>query len=874
MKLTFCSPGVAAAAALALVGGWLAAQPAAQSRPTPPVAIPVQGGSVQQGTRGVTGYPAARTGGTYMHNFYFSPAVSATPWWPDWSPDGTWIAVAMHGSIWRVNPATGQASELTAGPTYHSSPDISPDGKWLIYTADYDSRKIQLEVLNLDTGATAALTNDEQIYTDPVFSPDGSRVAYVSTAPNGYFNVYVRPIKDGQWAGPEIAVTTDHTYPSDRLYFGNVDVHISPAWLPDGKELLLVSNRNVALGSGNVYRVPAVAKGMEKAVVVRAEQTLYRPRPDVSLDGKRFVYASTSGAADQYNNLYVQPTMGGEPYKLTLFQHDAFHPRWSPDGEWIAFISNEGGLPQLALLETYGGALRTVRITERHWKRPVGTLSVRVVDDATGETLAARTHLAASDGKQYVPSDAYARVSGIGDRIVHTPGPFTVQVPAGKVTMTTVAGFERPFVTTAAEVKAGDVTLVTVRMTRLTDLNARGWYSGSTHVHMNYAGNLHNTLENLMMMSAAEDQDIVNEQVANKDNRILDYHHFVKGGGAHPLSTKDRVLVVGQEYRPPFYGHVFMFGMRDHLISPYTTGYEGTAIESLYPSNTDMFRKAKAQGATVGYVHAFTTDQDPMELGLGGGKGFMVDAGLGTTDAVEWSDAGRGSFVPWYAVLNNGFRVTATGGEDSISSMHASKLVGSVRTYVYTGDRGLSMEAWFEGLRAGRAFVTTGPLVTMTANGRGPGEEIALPAGGGSVEIAGWSRSMTPLAEAVLVHNGEVVERIPFTGDRTALDFTRTLKVTRSGWYHLRVEGARNERFPLDAGFAQAFTNPVWITVGGAPVRSASAAAYSVKWIDMLRLMAEAWPGWRSQKERAHVFAQFDEAKKIYQQRGAEGAGR
>jgi len=32
--------------------------------------------------------------------------------------------------------------------------------------------------------------------------------------------------------------------------------------------------------------------------------------------------------------------------------------------------------------------------------------------------------------------------------------------------------------------------------------------------------------------SAAEDQDIVNEQVANKDNRILDYHHFVKGGGA------------------------------------------------------------------------------------------------------------------------------------------------------------------------------------------------------------------------------------------------------------------------------------------------------------------------------------------------------
>jgi TolB protein len=860
--------GSAAVAALAL-----AAAPSAQTppaSPAKPVPIPMQGGAAQQATRGgAAPYRAAKTGGNYMHNFYFPPAVSATPWWPDWAPDGSWIAVSMGGSIWRVDPKTGRAAELTAGPTYHSSPDISPDGRWLVYTADHDGQKIQLEMLNLGTGATHALTSDEQVYTDPVFSPDGTRLAYVSTAPSGYFNVYVRAIRDGQWAGPEIAVTSDHRFGNDRLYFGDYDVHISPAWTPDGKELLLVSNRGVALGSGNVYRVPAEAKAMEKAVVVRAEQTLYRPRPDVSIDGKRFVYASTSGAADQFNNLYVQPTVGGEPYKLTFFQHDAFHPRWSPDGEWIAFISNEGGLPQLALLETYGGEIRQVPITERRYRRPMGRLSVRVVDDASGEVIAARTHLTAADGKQYVPADAYARVSGIGDRIFHTPGTFTVDVPVGTVTMTMMAGFERTIATTKAEVTPHEPALVTVRMKRLADLSAGGWHNGSTHVHMNYAGNLHNTLENLLMMSAAEDQDIVNEQVANKDNRILDYQHFVKGGGAHPLSTADRVLVVGQEYRPPFYGHVFMFGLRDHLISPFVTGYEGTAVESLYPSNTDMFRKAKAQGATVGYVHAFGGEADPLAGGLGGGKGFMVDAALGTTDAVEWSNAGRGSFHPWYAVLNNGFKVTAVGGEDSISSMHASKLVGAVRTYVHTGARPMSMAAWFDGLRAGRAFVTTGPLVQLTVNGAGPGEEIALPAGG-EVQLTGWVKSITPLQEASIVFNGEVVATIPFTGDRTSLTFTRTLTVPHSGWYHLRAEGAPAERFPVDADYAQGFTNPVWVTVGGAPVRSKAAAAYSIKWVDTLRQMAEAWPGWRSQKERAHVFAQFDEAKRIYQQRAAE----
>ena len=178
------------------------------------------------------------------------------------------------------------------------------------------------------------------------------------------------------------------------------------------------------------------------------------------------------------------------------------------------------------------------------------------------------------------------------------------------------------------------------------------------------------------------------EQVANKDNRILDYHYFVPGGGAHPVSEPDQLVIVGQEYRPPFYGHVFMFGMREHLISPFVTGYEGTGIESLYPSNTDMLLKAKAQGAVTGYVHPFLGESDPLLGNLGGGKGFIVDAALGATDALEWSDSSTAGFHPLYAVWNSGLRIAATGGEDSISSLQRSKLLGSFRTYVYTGNGG------------------------------------------------------------------------------------------------------------------------------------------------------------------------------------------
>ena len=815
-------------------------------------------------------YPSSKHGGNYMHNFYFPPAPSSTPWAPNWSPDGESIAVAMSGSIWKVDPKTGIAEELTNDARYHSLPDWSPDGKWIVYTADDGSTTIQLSMLNVESGESHALTNDDFIYVDPVFSPDGTRLAYVSTKPNGYFNVYIRAIENGQWSGEEIAVSADNNYGNQRLYFGDWDMHITPTWLPNGNELLIVSNRGVPLGSGNVFRVPAEAQGIANANAVLEEQTLYRTRPHVSLDGKRFIYSSTAGAADQFNNLYVQPTVGGEPYKMTFFQHDAFHPRFSPDGEWIAYISNQGGLPQLALLETYGGAQRTVHINDRRYRRPMGVLSMRTIDGSAGELTGSRIHLTASDGKFYAPNEAYARLGQQGDPVFHTTGEFQVHLPVGAVELLTTKGFEFVPQESSVTIEPGEVTQVTVTLERMTDMAAKGWYSGSTHVHMNYGGNLHNTLENLMMMSEAEDQDVVNEQIANKDNRILDYQFFVKGGGPHPLSTEDRILVVGQEYRPPFYGHVFMFGLRDHLISPYTTGYEGTAIESLYPSNTDMFRKAKAQGATVGYVHAFGGESDPLEGTLGGGKGFMVDAALGTTDAVEWSGASRAGFYPWYAALNNGLKVTATGGEDSIGNLHRSKLVGSVRTYVYTGERGLDMEAWFEGLRGMHAFVSSGPLVELTVDGKIPGETVELASEGMEITVAGRVRSITPLERVFLVFNGEVVQRIPLSSDGMSASFLEELPVEKSGWYLLRAEGRPEERFPLDASYAQAFTNPVWVEVAGRPVRNRAAAEYSIQWIDKLQEMAEQWPGWRSEKEKSHVYGQFEEARAIYRKFASE----
>jgi hypothetical protein len=807
-------------------------------------------------------YAAARHGGPYMWNYYIPPAPGSSPWAPCWSPDGKRIAAAMQGSIWIVDPQTGEAAETTSTNGYASSPTWSPDGKWIVYTADYNHRRIQLETVNVSSGDYHALTHDEAIYLDPVFSPDGSQLAYVSTLPNGYFNIYVRAFRDGQWSGEPFAVTTDTAYPRDRLYVGQWDMHTQPAWTPGSKELVFVWDHDVALGSGDLWRAPAIADGMRQATRILHEQTLYRTRPDVSPDGKHIVYASTAGAADEFTNLYLLPVTGGDPYKITFGAFDHFHPRWSPDGQWIAFISNEGGLPQLCLLETWGGATKRVRITARIWKRRMGKLHVRVLDAATGLPTAARIQGTGADGRAYAPADAYARLSASGMAYFHTEGEFTVEAPPGRMTFEVIKGFEYQPVRQQVDIVAGRTSSATVRLHRIANLPAEGWYSGSTHVHMNYGGNLHDTPENLAMMASAEDLHMVNALASNKDNRVLDWQYFRPNQQDYPLkqAVPGVRILFGEEYRPAFWGHTFVLGMRDHLMSPFTANYEGTALDSLYPTNTDIFRKVKAQGGITGYVHPFG-DTDPLASGTGA-KGFPVDAALGALDALEWSGAVRAEMGVWQHLLNNDIALVPVGGEDSINDLHALRTLGAIRTFAHL-DGPLSGSAWLDAVRKGRTFFSTGPLLTLKVQGELPGSIIRLPTSGGSVLIEARMRSVVPVSKLVLYHRRGVLREIPVGADGKSAIFRERVHIAESDWISLSAEGPFDARF--EPAFALAATNTVRIYVGDQKIRDRASAEYCLRWVEKIRAEAEKWPWWSSESDKKHVLAQFDEAQKVYQ---------
>ena len=386
-------------------------------------------------------YPAAKSGGNYMHNYYLPPP-SSTPWRPAWSPDGEWIAFSMAGSLWKIRPGEDKAYELTANATYDSSPVWSPDGRWIAYTADDNYRRINLKLLSVATGESTALTQRDHVNLDPVWSPDGSKLLYVSTAPDGWYNIYAMPIQDGN-PGEPVRLTEANQYGNSRLYFGDNDLHIQPTISPDGKKMILVSNRGIPLGSGAIWRAPIESDAMVKAKRILREETLYRTRPQWSHDGKRILYSSHRGS--QYTNLFVLPAVGGEPYQLTFGEWDHFDPRWSPDGEWIVYVSNQHGISDLRLLKTYGGEERKIEIRQRIHRRPTGTLDVIVSDADTGQPTEARIYLRASDGKAYVPPDAYHRVSSYALNLdcFHTKGRFVLDVPAGKVSLRAMKGFER-----------------------------------------------------------------------------------------------------------------------------------------------------------------------------------------------------------------------------------------------------------------------------------------------------------------------------------------------------------------------------------------------------------------------------------------------
>jgi hypothetical protein len=368
---------------------------------------------------------------------------------------------------------------------------------------------------------------------------------------------------------------------------------------------------------------------------------------------------------------------------------------------------------------------------------------------------------------------------------------------------------------------------------------------------MNYAGVYFNTPERLIEQAEAEDIHVLNNLICNKEQRIPDVAHYT--GKPDPASKPDRVLFHAQEYHPPFWGHATFLNITKHLVIPDYVGYQNTIVDSLFPSNTVPFRVTREQNGLAGYAH-------------GAGTHFPVDLALENVDFVEANSLA--GMQPLYRAWNCGYRVVASAGEDAFPNFYRSYIIGSNRVYVRTGKQ-LDYNKWTADFRAGRSFVTSGPLVFLKVDGKEPGDEIRLPAGSHTASVEVEVESIMPILDVELLWKGKPVKTMKAEPGQRKLRFATPVEVNGSGWFGVQTR-AQYGRTPIRRPFPFAATMPVWVTVGDKPVRSAEDAQFFVEWIDKSLARAMAETAWNNDQEREQTRRQYAEARTRMVERSRE----
>ena len=448
-----------------------------------------------------------------------------------------------------------------------------------------------------------------------------------------------------------------------------------------------------------------------------------------------------------------------------------------------------------------------------------------------------------------------------------------LEVPAVPLTVTCARGMEFATAATTLTPTAGATTEVELEPERLYETAARGWYGGDLHVHMNYSGDQVCAPDDAACMQAGEGLHLMSLVAGNiGQTRVYDREAFEATAGQDlPWTDGDRVARFAVEYRNDLLGHFHALGPAGRP-SRYHSGHEGSDEPLDWPANAAACQEFRALGATVGYTHpVFSPLADGTPAGAFGfprsveARELVADAALGLVDSVDLigpSDV-EGTALLYHHLLSCGLRLAATVGTDVWLSYSRGPLFSNPPGWgrVYADLRGapLSVAAFADAIRAGRTLATNGPFVELAVDGRGPGDRVEA-APGRRLPVTVRCQGLGVERLELVGPDGVLAAAEAGGGASPAID--AEVEAADSLWLCAVARGPGHPSVLGPVVFAH--TSPVWVEVGGRPVRRPASARWLLDWLDRFEALLGEHGRFADDGQRDQVVAVIDQARDRY----------